>query len=241
MIKIFRKIRQSLLTKGKTRKYVKYAIGETLLVVIGILIALQINNWNEERKFNKEIANVLVEVRSNLITDSLNIYRTYIKKAEDIKIQSTVIEALEKGKIPYDSLEYHLGRVMLVRRIVLLDNGYELLKKIGLERLNNNELRNALMNYYTFVIKGIKDDTTDDELEFQNIYLPYIRNHFLDWEYPKKGIPKDYEHFKNDQYFLTSLKINIKNAESTLGELKNGSKNIKKILPILDEALLSNQ
>lgn len=50
MIKFFRKIRQNLLSEGKTRKYFKYAVGEIVLVVIGILIALQINNWNEKQK-----------------------------------------------------------------------------------------------------------------------------------------------------------------------------------------------
>ena len=50
MIKLFRNIRQNLLNQGKTTSYLKYAIGEIVLVVIGILIALQINNWNEGRK-----------------------------------------------------------------------------------------------------------------------------------------------------------------------------------------------
>ena len=50
MIKFFRNIRRSLLSEGKTSKYLKYAVGEIVLVVIGILIALQINNWNEHRK-----------------------------------------------------------------------------------------------------------------------------------------------------------------------------------------------
>ena len=50
MIKFFRKIRQNLLSEGKTGKYFKYAIGEIVLVVIGILIALTINNWNEKQK-----------------------------------------------------------------------------------------------------------------------------------------------------------------------------------------------
>lgn len=50
MIKFFRKIRYSLMSENKTGKYFKYAIGEIVLVVIGILIALQINNWNESRK-----------------------------------------------------------------------------------------------------------------------------------------------------------------------------------------------
>ena len=50
MIKFFRKIRQKLLSENKFSKYLVYAIGEIVLVVIGILIALQINNWNENRK-----------------------------------------------------------------------------------------------------------------------------------------------------------------------------------------------
>ena len=61
MIKFFRKIRQNLLMEnlsdeqvGKTSKYFKYAIGEIVLVVIGILIALQINNWNEENKLKNQ-------------------------------------------------------------------------------------------------------------------------------------------------------------------------------------------
>lgn len=55
MIKFFRKIRQNLVSEGKAVNYLKYAIGEIILVVIGILIALQINNWNEERKFHTQI------------------------------------------------------------------------------------------------------------------------------------------------------------------------------------------
>jgi len=53
MIKFFRHIRKSLLMENKTGKYFKYAIGEIILVVIGILIALQINNWNENNNLNK--------------------------------------------------------------------------------------------------------------------------------------------------------------------------------------------
>jgi hypothetical protein len=50
MIKFFRKIRQNLLSEGQTGKYLKYAIGEIILVVIGILIALQLNDWNDSQK-----------------------------------------------------------------------------------------------------------------------------------------------------------------------------------------------
>ncbi len=65
MIKFFRKIRRNLLSDGKTGKYLKYAIGEIILVVIGILIALQINNWNNTIKQGKLERKYLTELKIN--------------------------------------------------------------------------------------------------------------------------------------------------------------------------------
>jgi len=73
MIKFFRKIRQNLLSGGKTGKYFKYAIGEIILVVIGILIALQINNWNEERKKSSLTQNYRFKLIEELDSDIKNI------------------------------------------------------------------------------------------------------------------------------------------------------------------------
>lgn len=69
MIKFFRKIRQKLIDGGKLNRYLIYAIGEIILVVLGILIALQINNWNEEKKKVNYIESLLTTVESNLISD----------------------------------------------------------------------------------------------------------------------------------------------------------------------------
>ena len=66
MIKIFRKIRYDLMEKNKTGKYFKYAIGEIVLVVIGILIALQINEWNNERNKNKAEEIIITQLKGDL-------------------------------------------------------------------------------------------------------------------------------------------------------------------------------
>jgi len=72
MAKLFNNIRKKLVSDKpsatRTANYLKYAIGEIVLVVIGILIALSINNWNENRKLRKDELNLLSEVKSNLET-----------------------------------------------------------------------------------------------------------------------------------------------------------------------------
>ena len=69
MINFFRKIRKQLADDNKPLKYMRYAIGEIVLVVIGILIALSINNWNEESKIGKSIDSNLVILKQNLLED----------------------------------------------------------------------------------------------------------------------------------------------------------------------------
>jgi len=70
MLKFFRKIRQNLISNGKTANYFKYAIGEIILVVIGILIALQINNWNESRKLVIEEKQYYKNIKRQLNEDA---------------------------------------------------------------------------------------------------------------------------------------------------------------------------
>jgi len=69
MIKLFRKIRQRLLTENKFNKYLLYAIGEIVLVVIGILIALSINNWNEKQKLNSKTQDYYLQLLDDLNSD----------------------------------------------------------------------------------------------------------------------------------------------------------------------------
>lgn len=88
MIKLFRNIRKNLLKEGKTTNYLKYAIGEIVLVVIGILIALQVNNWNQKTKDHHLGKDFLFRIHRDIVQDTIN-FRSIItsNKAlrEDIK------------------------------------------------------------------------------------------------------------------------------------------------------------
>jgi len=73
MIKFFRKIRQILLTENKFSKYILYAIGEIALVMIGILLALQVNNSNEQRKSKVQEIEILKGIKQDLVNDTTDI------------------------------------------------------------------------------------------------------------------------------------------------------------------------
>ena len=91
MIKFFRKIRRGFLTENKFKKYILYAVGEIILVVIGILIALQINNWNQHNL--KQDAGYIFfdQIKSDLINDTLH-YKSYkdILSSSILKFESCI-------------------------------------------------------------------------------------------------------------------------------------------------------
>jgi hypothetical protein len=111
MIHVFRKLRRKLAAEGKTFGYLKYAIGEILLVVIGILLALQLNNWNAEiadkRESRRFMERLLVEVESNLQASALEIG----KKRAQLSGLSAILEmisnpAARSSQQTLDSLIY---------------------------------------------------------------------------------------------------------------------------------------
>lgn len=94
MIKFFRNLRKKNLKEGKNTNYLKYAIGEIILVVIGILIALQVNNWNETKKNQRTEKDYLSSLRSDL--------------EDDVHTQDSIIQILNETSITIDSLLYQL-------------------------------------------------------------------------------------------------------------------------------------
>ncbi|MDM9630263.1 DUF6090 family protein [Robiginitalea aurantiaca] len=107
MIRFFRQIRQRLITDNKFSKYLLYAIGEILLVVIGILIALQVDNWNEERKNDEKITTILSDIMDELILDinsSTDLMKYYALRDSTIFLVLTnqlTMDDYEANKIPH--------------------------------------------------------------------------------------------------------------------------------------------
>lgn len=155
MIKFFRRLRRKLLNDHKFSKYFLYATGEISLVVIGILIALQINNWNEYRKDRIVEKEILQNLAESLETTTRKIQahiasNTFCDKSSDIIIKSI------ENKQPYnDSLNKYFGWALAIEDPGSLVSfvGYESLKNMGLEIITNKFLRQEIILYFEDTIQ----------------------------------------------------------------------------------------
>ena len=179
MIKFFRHIRKNLLMENKKSKYFKYAIGEIILVVIGILIALSINNWNELRKerLNEgEILKTLNEEfsRNNITLDSTLILIKRTENALRVVLQSIQPKPqLNYTPIQLDSLlNYTLSNPYWSRSEYTLRN----LESSGkLSTLSNEELKSKLYEW-SIIATNINDKDEDATFGFNHLLNYYKEN-----------------------------------------------------------------
>ncbi len=148
MLGFLRRLRRSLIEEGHLKKYLVYALGEILLVVLGILIALQINNWNEERKSDREALELLHGLRANtsaIIQDLQQVNKSEHDVLESIDI---VIDNLSNTKIYNDSLQYHFIYISYLPEMTWRSGAYETLKSKGLDLISNDSLREKIVDLY---------------------------------------------------------------------------------------------
>lgn len=175
MIKFFRNIRKKLIQQGKTTSYLKYAIGEIILVVIGILIALQINNWNEKQKGIRWQQNFLVELNTELqdnynqLDKVLAVQQTRINACK--AIHNLIGAKDETKKSTIDSLFYEMQKSN--RTFFPTTGVYDLGLASGkLENLKNEKLKYAIMNLYNhyyerLVYNGELQDRVEDVIDWE--------------------------------------------------------------------------
>ena len=235
MIKFFRKIRYDLMEKNKTGKYLKYAIGEIILVVIGILIALQINNWNEQRKLIQLELNAMSEVRDDLVNSmddiiqNLGLMTNWLESAWKIK------RLIKTSEVFPDSLGADLLKMTRDEYLFASSKTYSALQSAGFKVIKNDEIRGRLDNLYEMIYPRIQP-ITSIEPNIKEYFSDYIQRNFraisLDTLYSSglkvediptgdlvsvgwgdnfsRYVPTDYDHFRNDAEFSILLDNSIR-------------------------------
>lgn len=249
MIKFFRHIRKSLVMENKTSRpalpvgrYFKYAIGEIILVVIGILIALQINNWNEAKKNDKIEISILHELLSDSKTNILSLEEDILLNKAAIR-SNELIERLLTNKRPYhDSLDVHFGFIQYNTQFTINTGGYENLKSRGFEYISNDTLRKSIIDLYDRWYDFVKDlGETNNKISIEQ-FNPKYRLFFKDY---KRILVTNYVSFKPLNYddlidndsFLRLISEQKYNNDFTIQVLENAIKAITDLIDSLEAEL----
>ena len=229
MIKFFRKIRFDLMEKNKTGKYLKYAFGEIVLVVIGILIALSINNWNENNKSKSRLQSSLLEVKSELNADLVRLdsviqiiehadyhgmyllnYLTQKPKITDsLKVQNavvivTILASFGKSGSAYENLIYN-GNIQLVKNKKLKEKlGFYHNSKDWYMTYHDGPILNSYYDY----IKAIHNYTRPGFIrKYYDAYLYITRNEIEKNEIINSSFDShiDFDKLKSDEGLSTIL------------------------------------
>ena len=176
MITLFRRIRERLIASGSISKYLIYAVGEILLVVIGILIALQVNNWNEDRKDQIKTRNYLLEMTENLESDVADVDEAVSLYQSKDSLLTAGIRILVGGSADSEIISF------------LAENSYELstfflfeFKSVAFENMTSTgnidllqdlELRNNLTAYYQRQY-AIQTGTQSRVVQLVRAYIDY--------------------------------------------------------------------
>lgn len=245
MLKFFRQIRKRLLESGKIKSYSFYAIGEITLVVIGILIALQINNWNEQRKRSLTELKILKEISSDL-EETLNEIKIDLNGHIYFMNEGKKFKALLLEEDPdQDSLGHHFRLLSRDLQVYPKSGGLDFLESKGLDLISNDSLRTMITDFYELDISRLQiHGRNNSNTDINNLLFQYEKKHFslsetsynkpqlesqdrlgnqfLLYEYQLRSI----ESLKSDTEFFMSLQRSfwLRNSKIYLHEnaLKNG-------------------
>lgn len=236
MTHFFRKIRHNLIENNNFKKYSIYAIGEILIVMIGILFALQINNWNENRKL-RDLENILLyDVRDNLIASSTNLETSISYNLQTVNNLQKILNHI-KEDLPYStSLDSAFSYITYWTDSYFTYTAYETLKSKGIDIIQNDSIKNAITEIYEqdfpFVIGELR---TEWEM-YNSIVLPFVAKNIL---YINDDIarPNNFNYLKtNDEFHnLMGLKINIRKNSIQFAEMTKDK--IDSLIVMIDKEL----
>ena len=179
MIKFFRKIRQQLLSENNFNKYLIYAIGEIVLVVIGILIALSINNWNEDRKLIKAEKQLFENLLTSLKKDSAEIVRILPYQVNSVKQHNKFINSTAQ-EIINSSSEEQISEMLFdlwyggASFFPKYGTYHSIISSKGIDIIKSESIKSKLIDLYDYQYKRYESIDKILDHRFQNILVPFL-------------------------------------------------------------------
>jgi hypothetical protein len=210
----FFRLKTNFLNHQRYKQYFVFALGEMILIIIGILVALQIDNWSEYRKERKTERHILSEIHDNLKYDQVD-FESNINHLENLrKSCSSLLKVLNEETPYHDSLGYFFSYLSVFPHFISKTNGYSLLQSKGIEIILNDTLRNHITDlyedHYPYILTLEKERIHHNFSLLENAMKPYRGIHSL----PVDALPKSIE-VKGSLKTLISLGFgsNIRNYD----------------------------
>lgn len=242
MIKFFRKIRQNLLSESKTVKYLKYAIGEIILVMIGILLALQVSNWNKNRIERSKEANYIKNINREfkLNRTQLDTVIFYHQKVYKNATKILNLVPIDLNTVNKDSLSYYISETFNHYTFNPQQSSVNSLTNTSsFEIISNLELRELLQKWDELVNDYREEEIIAREHGF-NKYVPYLEKHisFLRYTNGENIFNNDYS-FLNSLEFINAIALKREFVSDIIfgSELKDVNKTIDQIFEITTSEL----
>jgi hypothetical protein len=238
MIKFFRKIRQRLIREGRLSSYLAYALGEIVLVVIGILIALQLNNWNNAQQLAQEELKLLVEMRHNLSTDLEDCAWNIEKQESMMRSNNVVLDHLNSALPFHDSLLFHYGNLFYSTTQRRNMAAYDHLKSKGIDLIQNDSLRRNITALYSERYYYIERQ----ELEYDNAFqlsevVPQVNAKLYVEEKSNSAYPLDLSELREDETFKGTLRMNRKIRLHMANRYKSLAIDLEELISLIDKEL----
>ena len=152
MLKLLKQIRRKLLDEGNLKRYLIYASGEILLVMIGILLALQVNNWNEGRKDGLKEIEYLKELETNLDKNIESLQKSIDFQNFSINgINQIISHLLNPTNVSTDSLLSYYKYSTWYEQISISSSAYESLKNNGFEIIRDKDIKNKIIELFEVI------------------------------------------------------------------------------------------
>ena len=211
MTKFFRKIRYDLMEKNKTGKYFKYAIGKIILVVVGIIIALQINNWNEHRKKIKEEQNIISNLNAAFKNNLIQLDATVLYLSKTIKGLDSILQIMSKS-ISFDDKPESFDRLL---NYTLVDPQFPLssivlkeLQGAGKLAILKNKKQRTLLYKWNLRIDATKVTEATSSKSYNDIF-DYLKSNasLRRIDYSAKVVSSQTILSQSNRHLLTDLKF----------------------------------
>jgi len=223
-------------------RYLLYALGEVLLVMVGILLALQVDNWNEDRKERREELELLIALKTDLVLtrNEMDIIVGYNQKY--LKGYRLIYDYIEEDKPYSTALDSAFSDLDIWATPYLSTMTYETIRNRGIDIIQNDSLKRHIVHFYNQDFKSITEDMVQWEWSFsQNTTQPIMVGNIRRILDTGLARPNDFEALKSNDTFRNFLSILITIRFDNIDYSRRMKAATQRLIEHIDDELRSRQ